>query len=58
LHYFGRLDDPQGALAKWNEPKDHLPPGRVPGKQHDANQRRKTAMPLDPIRLQAARKRR
>lgn len=30
VHYFGPLDDPQGALAKWLEQKDDLLAGRTP----------------------------
>lgn len=30
LHYFGRWDDPNGALAKYLEQKDHLYAGRKP----------------------------
>lgn len=36
VHYFGKLDDWQAALAKWNEEKDYLlagmdPPSRASG---------------------------
>jgi integrase len=36
LHYFGRWDDPDGALAKYNEQKDDLHAGRTPRPAHDA----------------------
>lgn len=35
LHYFGPLDDPQGALEKWLNQKDDLLAGRLPRQTQD-----------------------
>ncbi|HMF13611.1 MAG TPA: hypothetical protein VKE94_14935, partial [Gemmataceae bacterium] len=36
VHYFGRWEDPDGALAKYVEQKDDLHAGRTPRPAHDA----------------------
>lgn len=38
FHYFGRLDDPQGALEKWLDQKDDLLAGRKPRVKGDGLQ--------------------